>query len=93
MVWIEHLITGHYGNQVFCIRQVDDIVCPSRNHINRFDLISADLKFYGFPSVYITLLDQSMAMNNDELLPLGVMPVLAFGNAGHGDVDADLSAI
>ena len=34
-----------------------------------------------------------MAFDDDELLPLGVVPVLALCNTGLGDVDAYLSAI
>ena len=34
-----------------------------------------------------------MAGDHDELLPLGVVPVLALGDAGLGDVDAHLAAV
>ena len=80
-------------NQVFCIRQVDDVVCPARDHVNCFDLIPAYFKLHHLSSVNISLLDQAMTMHNNELLPLAVMPVLPLCNAWFGDVDADLTAI
>ena len=47
-------------NQVFCIRQVDDVVCPARDHVNCFDLIPAYFKLHHLSSVNISLLDQAM---------------------------------
>ncbi len=40
-----------------------------------------------------TQLDKTFARNHDELLPLGVVPVLALGDAWFADVDGDLTAI
>ena len=34
-----------------------------------------------------------MPGDDDEELPLGVVPVLTLGDAGFGDIDADLAAV
>ena len=44
MVWIKHLIAGHHCDQILCVRQVDNFMRPSWNHINRFNAIYADKK-------------------------------------------------
>ena len=38
---IKHLITRHHGNQILRLAQVNNIMCPSRDHIDRLDLIPA----------------------------------------------------
>lgn len=87
MVWIKYLITSHNSDEILCVRQVDNVVSPTRNHINRFNLISANLKFHSFPCVDISLLNQTMAMYNNELFPLGVVPMLPLGDSGLGNID------
>ena len=56
-------------------------------HVDSFDLVTTNLKVKDFVRVDATLLDKSMAAHNDEELPLGVVPVLSFGNAWLADVD------
>ena len=68
-------------------------MCPSRDHMYCLDLIPGDLKLYSLTRINIPLLNQSVACHNDEKLPLGVMPVLAFSNSRSADVDGDLSAV
>ena len=58
-----------------------------------FDLVSADFKVENFVRVDTTLLDQSMSAHNDEEFPLGVVPMLSFGDAWFADVDAYLTAV
>ena len=41
---IKHLIAGHHCDQILCVRQVDNFMRPSWNHINRFNAIYADKK-------------------------------------------------
>lgn len=41
----------------------------------------------------VLLPDQAVAMDHDELLPLGVVPVLALGDTRLGDVNAHLTAV
>ena len=84
MVWIKNLITSHDSDEVFSIRQIDDIVGPTGNHIDCFNLISTHFKLNHFPGIYISLLNQTMAVNNNKLFPLGVVPVLPLGNTRFG---------
>lgn len=93
MIRVKDLIAGHDRNQVFRIRQVDDIVRPARDHMNCFDLIAGNLKLHHFARIDVPLLDQSMTRHHDEQLPLTVVPVLALGDAGATDVDGDLPAV
>ena len=51
------------------------------------------LQHFAFGIVEVALLNQSMAFHHNELLELGVVPVLALGDAGFGDIDAHLSCI
>ena len=80
MLWIEYLIAGHDRHEVLCVRQVNDIVSPSRNHVDGFDLVSGYFKLNGFPGVDVPLLDEPMALYDYKLFPLAVVPVLAFCN-------------
>ena len=43
MIRIKNLIAGHHRDQILCLRQIDDIVRPARNHMDGFDLVSAHL--------------------------------------------------
>lgn len=78
---IKNLITSHDSNQIFRIRQIDDIMSPAGNHIDCFDLIPAYFKFHRLSGVNISLLDQTVSVNNNKLLPFGVMPMLALSNS------------
>ena len=77
---IKHLITSHDSDEVFSIRQIDDVMRPSRNHIDGFNLFTTDFKLHRLSSVNISLLDQAMTMHNNKLLPLAVVPVLTLCN-------------
>ena len=66
---------------------------PPRDHMDRFNLFPADFKLHGFPRIDIPLLDQPMAMHNDEQLPLGIVPVLPLRDARLADIDAHLPAV
>jgi len=92
-VGVEALVAVHNGDEVFGVRQVDDIVGVSGEHVDGFDPVAADLELQDFVRAELALLDKSMPRDHDEELPLGVVPVLALGYAGLGDVDADLSDI
>ena len=89
---VKDLIAGHDRNEVLCLTQVDDIMCPSRDHMYCLDLIPGDLKLYSLTRINIPLLNQSVACHNDEKLPLEVMPVLAFGDSRSADIDGNLPA-
>ena len=77
MIRVKNLITGHDRHQIFRLRQIDDVVRPAGNHVDRLKLVAGDLKLYRFSGVDVPLLDQSVTCNHDEQLPLGVVPVLA----------------
>ena len=66
---------------------------PAWNHVDRFYLVAGDLEFDCLAGVDVTLLNEAVALDDDELLPLAVMPVLALGDAGLADVDGDLAAV
>ena len=50
-------ITGHDSNQILSIREVDDIMGPSWNHIYRLNLLSTDLMISGWTHNIINLSD------------------------------------
>ena len=90
---IKDLIAGHNSNQILGVRQIDDIVCPSRNHINRFNLLTTDFKFHGLSGIDIPLLDQAVPMDNNELFPLTIVPMLALGDTRLGNINAYLATV
>ena len=93
MLRVKNFITGHHRHQILCFRQVDDIVGPARDHINCFNLISADFKLCRFTCMDIPFLNQSMPGHNNEQLPLGIMPVLPLCDPRFADIDTDLPAV
>ena len=90
---IKNLVAGHHRYQIFGFGKIDDVVRPAGDHVYRLDLISGNLKLHGFPGVDVALTDQAVTRHHDEQLPLGVVPVLALGNAGAADVDGHLAAV
>ena len=79
---VKDLIAGHHRHQVFGITEIDDVMGPAGDHIDGFDLVAADLKLHGFSGVDVPLLDQSVAMDHNELFPFGIVPVLSLGDTG-----------
>ncbi len=73
MVGVKDLVAGHHRHQILCVGQIDDIMGPAGDHVHRLDLFTADLKFHGFSRVDIALLDQTVTIHHNKLLPLGVM--------------------
>ena len=51
------------------------------------------LELDGLAGHDVSLLDQSVTMHHDKLLPLRVMPMLALRDAWLTDVDADLPTV
>jgi len=92
LFWIKYLIAIHYRNQILGLGEVDDVVGIARQHVDSLNLIPKDLELYDLVGAQLALLDQPMAGDYNEELPLGVVPVLAFGDARLGDVDAHLAA-
>ena len=93
MIRVKNLVTGHDRHQVFCFRQINNVVCPAGNHVDSLDLIPGNFKLHRFSGVDVPFLNQAMTGNYNEQLPLGVVPVLPLGDARAADVDAHLSAI
>ena len=62
-------------------------------HMDCLDLFSRNLKLDHFLGPDLAFLDQAVAGNDDEELPLAVVPVLALGDAGLGDVHRKLPVI
>ena len=65
----------------------------AREHVDGLDVVAGDFPFqhFAFGVVEISLLDEAVALDNDELLELGVVPVLALGDAWLDDLDRNLS--
>jgi len=59
------------------------------------DVVAIDfpLQHFALRIVEIPLLDEPVTLDHNELLELGVVPVLALGDAGLGDVDAYLTGV
>ena len=62
-------------------------------HVDGFYPLAAHLKVQHLVRADAPLLDQGPAAHHDEQLPLAVVPVLPLGDAGPGDVDAELAAV
>ena len=93
MVRVKNLVAGHHRYQIFSLRQVDDVVRPARYHMHGFNFFTGDLELHSLARIDVALSYQAVARNDDEQLPLGVVPVLPLGDAGAADVDAHLTAV
>ena len=86
-VWfvrIEDLIAVHDGDEVFSIREINDVVGVAWKHVNGLYIVTTDFPFehLTFRVVKIPLLDQAVAFDYYELFELCVVPVLALGDTG-----------
>ena len=92
---VKDFVAIHYRYQVLGIAQVDDVVGITRQHNHTLNLVAAHLVVQDFTLgiVLVAQLDQTMSAHHDKLFPLGVMPVLALGDARLADVDAHLAAV
>lgn len=93
MVRVKDLVAGHDRHQIFRLGQVDDVVGPAGDHMDRLDLIPGNLKLHRLAGVDVPLLNQAVTGHDDEQLPFGVVPVLPLGDAGAADVDGHLAAV
>ena len=92
-VRIENLVAVHDGDEVFGVGEVDDIVGIAGEHDDGLDFVTTHLVVEDFVGTFLAELYEAVARDDDELFPLGVVPMLALGDAGLGDVDAYLSAV
>ena len=97
-VGVEDLVSPHDDDEIFGVGEVDDVVGVAGEHVDGLDVVAADFKFDGVVGAAgggvgadLAFLDEAVAGDDDEEFPFGVVPVLAFGDAGFGDVDADLA--
>ena len=65
----------------------------AREHDDGLDFVTTHLVVEDFVSAFLAELDKAVARDDNELFPLGVVPMLTLGDAGLGDVDAYLSAV
>ena len=77
---VEDFVAVHHRHKVLCVGEVDDIVGVSRKHVDALDIVPAYLKFDYLIRINPALLDEAVAADYDEELPLGVVPMLAFRN-------------
>lgn len=69
VTWIKYLIAGHNSNKILRVTEIDDVMGPARYHVDSLDLITTDLKLNFLSCVYVTLLYQTMTVDNYEKLP------------------------
>ena len=82
VVRIKRLICPHQRDKILRLAQIDDIVGAARQHMNGLRLLAPHLKFQHLITADAALLNQGVACNNNEKLPLGIVPVLALRDAG-----------
>jgi len=87
MRWIKDFVTSHDGNQVLRFGQVDDVVSPTGYHVRRLNFVTRDFELHRLSGVDVPFLNKAVTGNHNEEFPLAVVPVLAFGNAGLGNVN------
>ena len=92
---IKDLVAIHHRDEVLRVGEVDDVVRIAREHVDALDVVARDFKLddLAFRVVEVALLDEAVATDHDEELPLGVVPVLSLGDAWLADVDAHLATI
>lgn len=84
---VEDLVCPHHGHKVLRFGQVDNVVRIAGQHMNRLNMIAADLKLDHFVRPDFPLLNQPVTSNHDKEFPLSVVPMLAFRDAGLGYID------
>ena len=92
---IKDFIAIHHRDEVLRVGEVDDVVRIAGQHVDALDIVTRDFKFnhLALGVVQVALLDEAVATDHDEKLPLGVVPVLSLGDARLADVDAHLATV
>ena len=65
----------------------------TREHDDTLDFVTTHLVVEDFVRALFAELDEAVARDDDELFPLGVVPMLSLGDTWLRDVDAYLSAV
>ena len=70
-------------------------MCIAWEHVDSLDVVAIYFPFedFAFGVIEVSLLNEAVTFDDNELLKLGVVPVLTLGDARLGDVDADLSCV
>lgn len=92
-VRIEYLVAVHDGDEVFGVGEVDDVVGVTGEHDDGLDFVATNFIVQHFVGTFLAELDEAVARDDDELFPLGVVPMLTFGDTRLRDVNAHLSAV
>ena len=92
-IGVEDFVAIHDGDEVVGVGEVDDVVGVAGEHLDRLDVVAADLVVPYLIGAFFAEADETVTADDDEGFPLAVVPVLTLGDAGLGDVDADLPAM
>ena len=94
-VGIEDFVAVHDGHEVFGLGEVDDVVGVAREHVDRLDSVAGDFPFQDLAGgvIEVPLLDEAVALDHDELLEFGVVPMLSLRNARLGNVNRHLAGV
>ena len=66
VVGIEYLVAVHYGDEVFCVRKINDVMGPPREHMYALNVVSAYFKFNNLAGVEIAFLNKTTTRDNDK---------------------------
>lgn len=90
---IELLVRPHEGDEGLRFAQIDDVVRIAGQHMHCLDLLTRDLELPNLVAADAPLLDEPVPRDDDEELPLAVVPMLPLRDAGLRDVHAELPAL
>ena len=95
MFWVKHFVAVHHSHKVLGLAQINDVVRVAREHVDRLDPVPGDFPFQDLVGgvIEVPLLDEAVALDHDELLKLGVMPMLPFRDTGLRDIDRHLPGV
>ena len=82
MIRVKAFVCPHKGDQIFRFGKVDDIMGIAGEHMDGSDMLAVHVEVQHFVGADFTLLNETFAGDYNEHLPFGVVPMLAFGDAG-----------
>ena len=93
MLWVEHLVAVHDGDEVFGFREIDNVMGIAWEHVDSLDVVATHFEVEDFVTADAAHLNEAMTFDDNKLFPFRMMPMLPFGNAWLTDVDADLTGM
>lgn len=93
LIGIKDFVAVHYCYKVFGVGEVDDVVGVAGEHDDTLDFVTTHLVVEDFIGAFLAELDEAVARDDDKLFPLGVVPMLTFGDTRLRDVDAYLATV